>query len=232
VNWTSFLFVSPDGEKRWLRAADRPWWADEEEYLPVLGYTYQGIAWELLRRNPAYFCHYWEWKAARRIDTTSGRAEERRLRHQISERFGLDPMWAPMPPYQPYPTIPRFIDEPIQARTELPAGRNVTVQTFTKDEIAAIQKRGAPPRQKKANVRRQLVTYLRLLDAKAIYTPIELILSFVYPFMDPVSARQTYNNHWRAAKRMAESGYRQLAARPWNGSSVAAMSTDDLVHAM
>jgi hypothetical protein len=236
MNWNSFTFLAPDGwETKLNHLFDRPFWKSADEYTPILRYPFQGIAWEFLRRNPDYFTSFHSWKYARSIANGArvGKsdpvwADEARQHQELCSRFGLDPIWGPVPPDKPYPTIPRFIDEPVRQISEFPMGSIAAIRELSDNELAAITCRGIIKKfDGKINLRHQLVIYIRLLDAKASGSPLRRTCAFVYGGIEAHTARQTYNNHWRAAKQMALSGYRRLAARPWNASNFDVKSTGD-----
>lgn len=217
-----------------IHSMTRPWWRSEEEYAPILQWHPTRIAWEFLRRNPEYFRRYYSWKWHRSTALESGVEEghpswkaQDRMAQKIQRDFGLDTNWLP-----PSPNSSNFC--PVFRDQVAPQGRQIiatfdSLNRMKNEDFAALtgtiypivpggswprKKSGLP--QKKAHCRRQLVNYLRLLDAKTNDASTDEIRIYVsqYRSLSREQALARIRAHWHAARRMVEAGYRKLAASP------------------
>ncbi|NYZ16872.1 hypothetical protein HL658_30375 [Azospirillum sp. RWY-5-1] len=230
-----FIYIAPDGAKyEMIHAMTRPWWKSEQEYIPILEWHPNKIAWEFLRRSPEYFTRYHTWKWHRStaleggvdMNHASWKAQEG-MAWKIQKDFGLDPNWSPPSPYAS-DFCPIFIDQVspqgsqiITTLGSLDRMPDDKIQLLT-GEIYLISPGGNWPRRKtarphrKAHCRHQLMNYLRLLDAKTNDANAEMIRIYIseYRNLPREQALARIRAHWYAARRMVEVGYRKLAASP------------------
>lgn len=228
-----FVYVAPDGIRYEMdHFRTRPWWKSELEYLPIIKQHPSKIAWEFLRRNPKYCRKYYEWKwnKSQALDACVLPdhplwVKEKNMAREIQIEFGIDPICGLPSPDFPH-TAPIFIDQVfpsddqyittfeslVKKSDEFFWGIHKNVYFITPGESWPRRKVG--PTKRRAHRRHQLINYLRLLDARAKEAPMELIRFHIaeYRKLPKEQAHKRIHAHWRAAKQMAMSGYRKLAA--------------------
>ncbi|MBY0431273.1 MAG: hypothetical protein K2Q10_08755 [Rhodospirillales bacterium] len=230
-----FVYIAPDGARyEMIHHMTRPWWKSEEEYAPILHWHPTKVAWEFLRRSPEYFRRYytWKWHRSDALMKEVGKNHpswklQDNLAQKVLEDFGIDPNWPPPSPNSSE-FCPIFIDQ------ISPQGKQIitTLGSLNKrpqrdleslaGEIYPIASGGNWPRRqlgkpnRKAHRRQQLVIYLRLLDAQTSDASSDMIRNYIsyYYKYSREDAQKRIQAHRRAAKDMAKSGYRKLAASP------------------
>ncbi len=228
-----FVYIAPDGARyEMIHSMTRPWWRSEEEYVPMLQWHPTRIAWEFLRRNPEYFRKFYSWKWHRSIalencveESHPSWKDQEKMALKILHEFGLDPNWLP-----PSPNSTDFC--PVFKDQIAPQGRQIittmgSLNRMDDENMATLKghiypivpggnwprrKNGTPP--KKAHCRQQLMSYLRLLDAKTNSASSDEIRIYVaeYRSLSREQALARIRTHWHAARRMTATGYRKLAA--------------------
>ncbi len=233
MNPEEFVYIAPDGTRYEMdHWRTRPQWLVIFDYLPILEQHPSQIAWEFLRRNPNYYRKYCEWKWLRSMCLEVCvpldhpiYIKQIEMENDIREEFNIDPVSSlPSPDFPVTPPI--FADQPFpvdeQYITTIEAFRKKSVDYLlsTRKKIYFMNPGGNWPKHKsetskrRAHRRKQLITYLRLLDAKADNASMDMIWSNIDDYRH-LSKEQAYKRiyaHWRAAKHMAMTGYRKLAA--------------------